>query len=148
MAMHFWSIPARAGEGSQDERTPPCLDAYAIGVLCWLLLSAVYIAAKYTAAEMPPWTLCFWRVAIAGMILLPTTRSDWRSIEVLGASKAGIFLYFQTILIAVLAHIFLGEHLYLYHLVGAGFIIAGVLLVVSRKPQLLRSAPVCSPRLS
>jgi len=57
------------------------------------------------------------------------------SIEALGASKAGMFLYLQTIFIAVLAYIFLGERMYLYHVVGACFIMAGVLLVMSRKPR-------------
>ena len=42
-----------------------------------MLSAGVYIVVKYTAAEMPPWALCFWRVAIAGMILLPTTYSHW-----------------------------------------------------------------------
>jgi drug/metabolite transporter (DMT)-like permease len=58
-----------------------------------------------------------------------------RSIEALGASKAGMLLYLQTIFIAVLAYIFLGERLYLYHVLGAGFIMAGVLLVMLLKPR-------------
>jgi drug/metabolite transporter (DMT)-like permease len=58
---------------------------------------------------------------------------NW-SVEKLGASKAGTLLYSQTVFIAILAHIFLGERLHLYHLVGAAFILAGVLLVTLLKP--------------
>jgi drug/metabolite transporter (DMT)-like permease len=306
-------------------KAAPAAGAYGVGVLCWLLSAGVYIAVKRTAAEMPPWALCFWRVVIAGIILLPATHSHWkaiaatlwkrwleilaigglglaitqglmfiglnytsainaglilalmpiitmilarfflgevvgpwqvagsmvacvgmaiiivrgdlpallrfdfnagdlfivagafcfalytvllrrakfdlsrlpllvvllaaaaitaspfylwemlhdertslntagllalayiavpggalmyylfnRSIEALGASKAGMFLYLQTVFIAVLAYIFLGERLYLYHMVGAGFILAGVLLVMWHKPQLHSPAAVHS----
>jgi len=45
--------------------------AYATAVLCWLLSAGVYIAAKWVAPEMPPWALCFWRLALACGILLP-----------------------------------------------------------------------------
>ena len=45
--------------------------AYSVAVLCWLLSSGVYIAAKWVSHEMPPWALCFWRVLIACAILLP-----------------------------------------------------------------------------
>jgi drug/metabolite transporter (DMT)-like permease len=55
-------------------------------------------------------------------------------------------LYSQTVFIAVLAYIFLGERLHLYHVIGAGFILAGVLLVPSG--QFLESPkPFCSVQI-
>ena len=68
---------------------------------------------------------------------------NW-SVEKLGASKAGMLLYSQTVFIAVLAYIFPGERLYPYHVIGAAFILAGVLLVMLLKPQPLGSAAVPS----
>lgn len=67
MAIH---IAAIAGPSKGEAGTSLPL-AYSIGVLCWLLSAGVYIAAKWIAPEMPPWTLCFWRVFLAGLILLP-----------------------------------------------------------------------------
>ena len=58
-----------------------------------------------------------------------------RSIEVLGAARAGMFLYIQTIFIAILAYLILGEQLQPYHLEGAGLIIVGLLFVILLKPQ-------------
>jgi drug/metabolite transporter (DMT)-like permease len=58
-----------------------------------------------------------------------------RSVEALGASKAGVFLYLQTVFVVILAYFILGEKLLPYHLVGAGFILAGVLLVTLFKPH-------------
>src|SRR3981081_591533 len=57
------------------------------------------------------------------------------SVEALGASRAGVFLYLQSLFVAVLAHFFLGEHLLPYHLTGAFFILVGVVLVVMLKPD-------------
>ena len=58
-----------------------------------------------------------------------------RSIEALGAARAGVLLYIQTIFIAVLAYLILGEQLKPYHLEGAALIIVGLLFVILLKPQ-------------
>jgi drug/metabolite transporter (DMT)-like permease len=57
-----------------------------------------------------------------------------RSIEALGAARAGVLLYIQTIFIAVLAYLILGEQLQRYHLEGASLIVAGLLLIILLKP--------------
>ena len=56
---------------------PPLTTAYAVAVLGWLLSAGVYIAAKWVAPEMPPWALCFWRLALACAILLPIVRHHY-----------------------------------------------------------------------
>ncbi|MBX4919364.1 DMT family transporter [Rhizobium bangladeshense] len=57
-----------------------------------------------------------------------------RSIEALGAARAGVLLYIQTVFIAVLAYLFLGEQLQRYHLEGAVLIVAGLLLIILLRP--------------
>jgi drug/metabolite transporter (DMT)-like permease len=64
------------------------------------------------------------------------------SVQALGASRAGVFLYLQTVFIAVLAYFLLDERLLSYHLVGAFFILVGVLLVMLLKPA---ARPVTEP---
>jgi drug/metabolite transporter (DMT)-like permease len=59
---------------------------------------------------------------------------NW-SVEALGAARAGMLLYLQTIFIAVLAYFFLGEHLQPYHLKGTALIVIGLLFVILLKPQ-------------
>lgn len=59
---------------------------------------------------------------------------NW-SIEALGAARAGVLLYLQTIFVAVLAYLILGEQLQRYHLEGAAIIIIGLLLVIFLKPK-------------
>jgi drug/metabolite transporter (DMT)-like permease len=58
-----------------------------------------------------------------------------RSVEALGAGKAGTLLYLQPVFVAGLAYFLLGERLHRYHLAGAALILAGVLLVTLIKPR-------------
>ncbi|RUW71605.1 EamA family transporter [Mesorhizobium sp. M4B.F.Ca.ET.143.01.1.1] len=51
-----------------------------------------------------------------------------RSVETLGASRASMLLYLQTVFVAILAYLLLGESLHDYDLVGAAFIVAGIVL--------------------
>ena len=37
----------------------------------------MFVAAKGAIDEMPPWTLCFWRLLIATAILLPFVRHQF-----------------------------------------------------------------------
>ncbi|UXN62323.1 DMT family transporter [Phyllobacterium zundukense] len=59
---------------------------------------------------------------------------NW-SVEALGAGRAGVLLYIQTIFVAILAYFILGERLQTYHLEGAALIVVGVLFVILLKPR-------------
>lgn len=59
---------------------------------------------------------------------------NW-SIDVLGASRAGMLLYTQMIFTAVLAWLILGEAIEWYHYAGAALIVVGVVLVTVFKPK-------------
>src|SRR5689334_132915 len=51
-----------------------------------------------------------------------------RSVDALGAGRAGMLMYLQAAFVALLAYLLLGESLHAYHLVGAAIIVAGLLL--------------------
>ncbi len=131
-------------------------------MLCWLLSAGVYIAAKWVAPEMPPWALCFWRLALACAILLPIVHHHHgamillirsRPLEVLligaiglalcqgmiytglnytGATTAGIIMALSPIMTMVLARIVLGEPLGLWKALGALLALAGMIVIVAR----------------
>src|SRR5258707_13009578 len=61
--------------------------ATGLAILCWLLAAGGFIAAKVLTTEMPPWALCFWRIAIAGLIFLPLTRRHWSVMISLGRQR-------------------------------------------------------------
>lgn len=56
-----------------------------------------------------------------------------RGIELVGASRAGLFLYLTPLFVAIMAYLFLGEILYWYHVAGMLLIFAGVLLFNSNR---------------
>ena len=58
-----------------------------------------------------------------------------RSVETLGAGRASMLLYLQTVFVAILAYLFLGEGLHGYDLAGAAFIVAGIVLANAIKPK-------------
>ena len=58
-----------------------------------------------------------------------------KSVETLGASRASMLLYLQTVFVAMLAYLLLGEELHDYDLVGAAFIVAGIVLATVVKPR-------------
>ncbi|MBZ9821351.1 DMT family transporter [Mesorhizobium sp. CA4] len=58
-----------------------------------------------------------------------------KSVETLGASRASMLLYLQTLFVAVLAYLLLGESLHDYDLLGAAFIVAGVVLATVIRPR-------------
>lgn len=71
MASSLWAIvEAKNEDGKRESETL----GYAIGVFDWILTAGVYIAAKSVVNELPPWTLCFFRVGIAMLVLLPIVR--------------------------------------------------------------------------
>ncbi len=142
--------------------SPPMASAYATAVLGWLLSAGVYIAAKWAAPEMPPWALCFWRLALACAILLPIVHRHHadmiglvktRALEIIvigavgltrcqgmiftglnytGATTAGIIMALSPVMTMVLARIVLGEALGPWQAVGAVLALAGMVVIVTR----------------
>ncbi|MBV8586362.1 MAG: DMT family transporter, partial [Verrucomicrobia bacterium] len=136
--------------------------ASVIAALCWLLSAGVYIAAKAVATEMPPWSLCFWRLVIAGLILVPLTRSHWTAMSkllrqrwltllVVGglglaitqgliyvglsyttAINAGLIIALMPIITMILARLFLHEPVGAWQFVGSLIAFIGMTIIVAR----------------
>lgn len=134
---------------------------YPTAILCWLLSAGVYIAAKWVAPEMPPWGLCFWRLTLACLILLPIVHRHHgamialvrsRAVEILAvgaigltlcqgmiyhglndtdATTAGIIMALSPVMTMVLARFVLGEPLGLWKALGAVVALAGMLVIVA-----------------
>jgi len=80
MGIQFLPITGLSKGTAQAKTVKAGIEAYGLATLCWLLSAGVYIAAKAVATEMPPWTLCFWRVLLAGLVLLPAVRPHWPAV--------------------------------------------------------------------
>nr|WP_245428457.1 DMT family transporter [Mesorhizobium ephedrae] len=135
--------------------------AYSGAVLGWFLSAGVYIAARWANAEMPPWTLCFWRLTLACALLLPFVRHHFpvmlhllrsRPIELLvvagigltlcqgllytalhftDATTAGIIMALSPVMTMILARLILGETLSGWQGVGAVLSLLGMIVIVA-----------------
>jgi drug/metabolite transporter (DMT)-like permease len=160
--LNIHTLPiAHPGEAKVPTGASPAL-AYPTAVFCWLLSAGVYIAAKWVAPEMPPWALCFWRLALACAILLPIVHHHHgamialvksRALEVLvigaigltlcqgmiftglnytDATTAGIIMALSPIMTMVLARFVLGEPLGVWKALGALLALCGMVVIVAR----------------
>lgn len=161
--MHAIPIADHAGTVAAPPTAHASLaPAYATAVLGWLLSAGVYIAAKWAAPEMPPWALCFWRLALACAILVPIVHrhhadmidlAKTRALELViigavgltlcqgmiyvglnftDATTAGIIMALSPVMTMVLARIVLGEALGPWQAVGAVLALAGMVVIVTR----------------
>jgi len=161
MGFHFWPITEHRPKMNED-KTAGFTGAYALAIFCWLLAAGVYIAAKAVATEMPPWTLCFWRSLLAGLILVPVitrqraaiitiVRQRYWSLLLVGglgfaitpgltytglnyttAINAGLILALMPMITMILARILLGEPLGLLQIAGAIIACIGMVIIVVR----------------
>jgi drug/metabolite transporter (DMT)-like permease len=162
MGIQFLPIAGLSKETVQAKTATPIIEAYSLATLCWLLSAGVYIAAKAVATEMPPWTLCFWRVLLAGLILLPATlqhwpavvatvRKRWLALLIIGglglaitqglmytglnyttAINAGLILSLMPVITMILARFLLNETLGPQQILGAVIACIGMAIIIVR----------------
>jgi len=90
------------------------------------LLIPTYLMSAPSAFNLPNTAMILY-AAIPGSILAPFV---WMSaVKHVGAARTAIFMNLIPILTAIIAAIFLGETLHIYHLVGGGMTITGIILV-------------------
>lgn len=94
-----------------------------------LALAEVSLGARF---DLTPGTLA----AIAYIVVFPSLLANLffnRGVEIIGASRAGVFMHLVPMFTAVLAMVFLGEQPSLFHAAGFALILAGVWL--GSRPQ-------------
>jgi drug/metabolite transporter (DMT)-like permease len=170
MALQFSPVAAAQKDAGHAKAATPLVAAYGLTTLCWLLSAGVYVAAKAVATEMPPWALCFWRVFLAGIILLPTLRSHWTpvvatvrqrwlSLLLIGglglaitqglmytglnyttAINAGLILALMPVITMIMARFLLNEPVGPWQIVGSAIACVGMAIIVARGdlPAILR----------
>jgi drug/metabolite transporter (DMT)-like permease len=160
MAMHIVAIPHDKQPAASASLS--LSSAYAWAILGWVLSAGVYIAAKWANTEMPPWALCFWRLTIACLILLPLVRHHheamvrllrerfvhlllvgalglalcqgfiYTGLHYADATTAGIIMSLAPVLTMVLASVLLDEALGVWQGIGAGLALIGMSVIVSK----------------
>jgi len=107
-------------------------------------IGALVITPFFVAEHYSGWQLQFDRttaLAILYVAIFPSVIAYSfynRGVELIGANRAGVFLYVVPVFSTLLAIALLGEKLELHHVVGFAMIFAGVTLT-SRKSKALRA---------
>ncbi len=90
-----------------------------------------YIYETVTYMPMPiNWTTIMWTFILAIITTLIPTYWWNAAVSVVGVNRSAIFVNLIPVFGATLAILFLGEQLYLYHILGACMICAGIFLVI------------------
>jgi drug/metabolite transporter (DMT)-like permease len=70
MTLQIWAVAEGAAKkhhiGARSDAA-----GYAAGIMTWLLAGSVFAVVKLGVSEMPPWTFCFLRALISGLVLVP-----------------------------------------------------------------------------
>jgi drug/metabolite transporter (DMT)-like permease len=157
MAAGLWAVAEAKAEGSLKADSEPL--GYAVGIVAWLLVAGVFIAAKAAIAELPPWMLCFFRVGIAFVALFPLVRAHYRemwdfvhrrwlavlivgglglaitqgimytALQYTSAVNVGIIFATAPIITMVLARVFIGESMNWWQALGSAMALAGVVTI-------------------
>lgn len=154
--------PASQGrlEGKGDAQAQRTL-ALGLLALCWLLAGGVFVAVKWAGPFTPPWTMVFFRMAIATLCLLPFATSHFKAMATqlrshfmaiiltavalaltqgclfigLGyttAITASVIMSIWPITAIILAAVVLGERFTPRQAAGVGCCFAGVLVIVAQ----------------
>lgn len=95
----------------------------------------LFLAEHFFWRQLTPTLDAF--LAIAYVSTLPSVVAQIfyiRGVELIGANRAGVFMHLIPLFGAVLAIVFLGEQLHIYHFAGFALILAGVWLATRRSP--------------
>jgi len=158
MGSYYWSISHAIGEKGH---VPGESDAvgYAVGLLTWALAGGVFVAVKLGGDEVPPWTLCCWRVFLSAIVLLPFVmshrqaimdflRNRWPEVLFIGAIglgltqgtmftalrytsavNAGIIFATTPIITMVLAHFVIHERMNGWQAIGSAIAFLGIVII-------------------
>lgn len=98
-----------------------------------------YISGKHTSLQLEGFLALAYMAAPGGALMYYIYN---RSVQALGAGRAGMMLYLQTVFVALLAYLLLGESLHGYDLAGAAFIVVGLVLAAlkTKPPQAAQAA--------
>lgn len=158
MASFYWSVSHAIGDKGRVSGDSDAV-GYTVGLLTWALAGGVFVAVKLGADEMPPWTLCCWRVFLSALVLMPFVmsyrhaiidflRKRWPEVLFIGAIglgltqgtlftalsltsavNAGIIFATTPIITMVLAHFVIHERMNGWQAFGSAIAFSGIVVV-------------------
>jgi drug/metabolite transporter (DMT)-like permease len=106
-----------------------------ISLIGLLLMSPIYVWEILSGKLINPVPQSFLAITYTGLFPAFLGYIFWnRGVVEVGASRAGLFMHLMPVFGVLLSMIFLGEQPALYHLLGIGLILGGIMLTVRSRP--------------
>jgi drug/metabolite transporter (DMT)-like permease len=119
-------------------RKQPRMHWLSFGACCFMVaaigLFPLFLFEVFTGKLIQPTLNAFLAILYVGTLPSVVAQIMYiRGVELIGSSRAGAFVHLIPLFGAVLAMLFLGEQLYLFHLAGFALILCGVWLAQRQK---------------
>jgi drug/metabolite transporter (DMT)-like permease len=119
-------------------RKQPKMHWLSFGACCFVVaaigLFPLFLYEVFTGQLIKPTLNAFLAILYVGTLPSVVAQIMYiRGVELIGSSRAGAFLHLIPLFGAVLAVLFLGEQLHLFHLAGLGLILCGIWLAQRQK---------------
>jgi drug/metabolite transporter (DMT)-like permease len=107
-----------------------------------IFLAPIYFWEMSTGARMAISPATLWSVLYVALFPSVLSFIFWnKSVGIVGANKAGIFIHLMPVFSIMLAFLFLGEHLKWYHITGIILIFSGIFLTTVNVMGLEKNNP-------
>ncbi len=124
--------------------TPVCFLASII-IIGLIFLFPFYLWEIYTGATVGLTMTSVLSVLYVAIFPSVLAYMFWnKAVELIGASRAGIFMHLMPVFGVIMAYIFLGERLRSYHIAGIGLIFLGIYLTTIHKMRPLKNGNLYS----
>lgn len=128
VAVLSWAIYTVVGKVVLQKYSPLIATTYACVIGSVMLFPFMLWESQWNDFIQASAVTWFWIVEMAVIVSVVSFIMYYNGVQKVGAAKASIFINFMPLSAVVMAALFMGEQLTIYHLIGALFIFGGVYL--------------------
>jgi drug/metabolite transporter (DMT)-like permease len=128
LAVISWALYTVVGKVVLQKYSPLVATTFACAIGSGLLFPFAMWETSWNDVRAASGITWFWLAEMAVLVTVVSFIMWYNGVRAVGASKAALFINFMPVSAVLMASIFLGEKLTMYHFIGAIFIFSGVYL--------------------
>jgi drug/metabolite transporter (DMT)-like permease len=133
LAVFSWALYTVVGKVVLKKYSPLVATSFACAIGSAFLFPFTLWETSWSDVTGASGLTWFWLVEMAVLVTVISFIMWYNGVKAVGASKAALFINFMPVSAVLMASIFLGEQLTVYHLIGALFIFGGVYIGTKKK---------------
>jgi drug/metabolite transporter (DMT)-like permease len=138
LAVISWALYTVVGKVVLQKYSPLVATTFACAIGSGVLFPFAMWETSWNDVRAASGITWFWLAEMAVLVTVVSFIMWYNGVRAVGASKAALFINFMPVSAVLMASIFLGEKLTMYHFIGAIFIFSGVYLG-TKKPKVKTS---------